>query len=117
MDADHRGLEYLGVAHDRVLELDARDPLAAAFDHVLRAVLDLDVPLGVDGGDVAGPEPAVVERLRASRVIVVFADDPRTANLDLPHRLAVPRARSARVIDDAKLRARCREPLLGEQPQ
>ena len=41
--ADHGGLEHVGMADDRVLQLDARDPLAAALDHVLGAIGDLHV--------------------------------------------------------------------------
>ena len=59
-DRDHRRLGDRRVPHQRVLELDGRDPLAARLDHVLRAVLDLMKPRGCDRDDVAGLEPAVV---------------------------------------------------------
>src|SRR4051794_15636514 len=39
--ADHRHLEDAGMAGDRVLDLDRRDVLAAADDHVLRPVAEL----------------------------------------------------------------------------
>src|SRR3954453_2974975 len=39
-DRDHRGLGDRGMRHQRVLELDRRDPLAAGLDDVLRAILD-----------------------------------------------------------------------------
>src|SRR5262245_25794649 len=48
------------VPHERVLERDRRDPLAARLDEVLGAILHLDEAVGVDAHDVACPEPAVV---------------------------------------------------------
>jgi hypothetical protein len=47
------------VRHRDVLQVDGADPLAAGLDHVLAAVGDLHEAVGVDGGDVAGGEPAV----------------------------------------------------------
>ena len=82
-DGDHRGLEHVGMAHHRILELDRRDPLAAGLDDVLGAVRDGHVTLAVERADVAGAEPAVVE-LRWVLVLVVRARDPRPADLDSP---------------------------------
>ena len=42
------------------LDLGAVDVLAAADDHVLEPVLDVDVAVGVDLAEVAGAEPAVL---------------------------------------------------------
>src|SRR5499426_4399431 len=56
---DDRRLQDFRMAHDEVLDVDARHPLAAGLDQVLRPVGDLHVPLGVDRGDVAGAEPSV----------------------------------------------------------
>src|SRR5919198_1534128 len=50
--SDHRGLRDGRVAHDRVLERDGGDPLAARLDDVLRAVLDVDAAALLDGHDV-----------------------------------------------------------------
>ena len=71
----HRDHGRLGdglVAHQRVLERDGRDPLAARLDEVLGAVLHLDVAVGMDRDDVAGLEPAVVRPAvgRVGRVVV-----------------------------------------------
>src|SRR5574339_206986 len=55
--ADHRGLGDRRVRDRDVLQVDRADPLAAGLDHVLRAVGDLDVAVGVDGAHVAGGEP------------------------------------------------------------
>src|SRR5438094_694715 len=96
---DDRGLQHLGMVHDHRLDVDGRDPLAAGLDEVLRAVGDLHVALGIDGCDVARAEPAVggeaVDRLG---IVVVGADDPRPAHLDLAHALAVPRLLDPRVV-------------------
>ena len=81
-----------------------RDPLAARLDDVLGAVGDLDEAPGVDGADVAGAQPAVVELL-GRRVAVVAGGDPRAAHLDLAYGLAVPRQLGAVVVDDAQLDA------------
>src|SRR3546814_7438543 len=43
-----------------VFEVDRRDPFAARLDHVFRSVGDLHVAVGIECGDVAGGEPAVV---------------------------------------------------------
>ena len=56
---DDRRLRHRRVAHERALERHRADPLAAGLDQVLGAVADLEVAQRVDGGDVAGAEPAV----------------------------------------------------------
>ena len=88
---DDRGLAHGRMAHERVLEIDRADPLAAGLDQVLGAVRDLHVALGVDGGDVAGAQPAVVGPLVAELVgIVIGGGDPGAPRLHLAHGLAVP---------------------------
>ena len=83
------------MAHQGILQIDRTDPLAAGLDQVLGAVGDLHVALGVDGGDVAGPQPAVVGPLVAELVrIVIGGGDPGPARLQLAHGLAVPRHQS-----------------------
>ena len=62
---DHRRLQHVGMRHQRVLELDRGDPLAARLDQVLGAVGDPHEAPRVDRGDVAGAQPAVVELLGA----------------------------------------------------
>jgi hypothetical protein len=49
-----------GVSHLDVLEVDRTDPFAAGLDHVLAAVGDLHVAVGVNRRDVARREPAAV---------------------------------------------------------
>ena len=62
-DADDRRLDDVGVAHQGVLEVDRGDPLAAGLDDVLGPVGERDVAQRVEGADVAGAQPAVVELL------------------------------------------------------
>src|SRR5206468_2981198 len=111
-DRDDRGLRDRGVAHERVLERDRADPLAAGLDEVLGAVLDLDVAARVDGDDVAGAEPAVRrETIRRLRTPVVRASDPGTAHLELTHRLPVPWHLALCVVPGPDLDERHRIPL------
>ena len=63
---DDRRLRDAVVAHQAVLERDGGDPLAAGLDDVLRAVRDPHEAVGVDRGDVARAQPAVVEALRVA---------------------------------------------------
>ena len=70
---------------DGLLDLDRGDVLAAGDDHVLAAVAQLDVPVGVQHAEVAGAEPAVRRGLRgvASGVVVVAEHDVVAAQRDL----------------------------------
>src|SRR5687767_7175781 len=89
---DHGRLGYGRMGHERVLEVDGRDPFAARLDHVLRSVLDLNEALRMHGHDVAGLEPAVVGPAVGLRVVLVVARrDPGAPDLELAHRLLVPR--------------------------
>ncbi len=63
---DDRGLADAGRAGERRLDLDRVDVLAAAVDHVLGAVDDVEQPVVVDPREVAGVKPAVDESLGAS---------------------------------------------------
>ena len=74
-----------GMRHRDVLEVDRADPFAAGLDHVLAAVGDLHVAVGVDRGDVAGREPAVDQRV-AAFALEVARDDPRAAHQQLAAR-------------------------------
>ena len=77
--ADHGGVEHLGVGDEAVLDLDAVDVLAAADDHVLLAVGDEEVAVGVDLADVAGVEPAVADRLGGRLGLAPVAGHERRA--------------------------------------
>lgn len=70
---DDRRLRHAGVAVEDGLELDAADVLAAGDDDVLGSVPDLEIAVGVDDADVAGEEPAVLERRRSRRRVLEVA--------------------------------------------
>ena len=78
------------VRGDRLLDLDRGDVLAARDDHVLEAVAQLDVAVLVHDAEVAGVEPAALERL-ARRLLVVEVAHHHVvaAHDDLAERLAV----------------------------
>ena len=52
-----------GHAQDDVLDVERRHPFAAGLHHVLDAVGDLEIALGVDHADVAGVQPAAAPQL------------------------------------------------------
>ena len=87
---DHGALQDRRVRRERVLHVDRRDVLAAADDHVLRAVLDQDVARLVERRHVARVEPAVADRGRRRVRVAVVADHDRVAaDDDLADLLAV----------------------------
>src|SRR5688572_15738774 len=89
LHADHRRLGDRGMGNGDVLEVDGADPFAAGLDHVLRAVGDLDVALGVDVHHVAGGEPAALERI-AAFALEIALNYPRAAHVEVADRLPVP---------------------------
>src|SRR5688500_9926832 len=99
LHADHRGLGDRRVLDGDVLQVDGADPFAARLDHVLGAVGDLHVAVGVDGGDVAGREPALAQHL-AALALEVAAGDPRAAHHQVAEALAVPGQLAAFLVDD-----------------
>jgi hypothetical protein len=46
-----------------ILDLDRRDVLAAGNDDVLRAVLELEIAVGMHDAEIAGMKPAATESL------------------------------------------------------
>src|ERR1700691_5763723 len=82
--SDHRHLGDLRQLVDRLLDVAARDILTAAFDHVLLAVDDTDVTVGIDGGEIAGVEPIALEgRFGAFIVVEITEHQMRRAMYDL----------------------------------
>src|SRR5207302_1321397 len=69
---------------ERSLDLERRDVLAAADDHVLEAVDDVEEALLVEDADVARIEPAVAECAPCRlRILPVAREDLRAADDDL----------------------------------
>jgi TRAP-type C4-dicarboxylate transport system permease large subunit len=88
--ADDGGLGHRRVAHGGVFQVDRADPFAAGLDHVLGAVHQLQVAVGVDGGHVTGGEEAFGVELGAAFVLEVAAGDPGAAHVQVAACLAVP---------------------------
>src|SRR6185503_13234650 len=109
--ADHRGLGDRGVRHRDVLEVDRADPLAAGLDHVLRAIGDLDVAIGIDRAYVAGRKPSHAQGI-AALALEIALDHPRSAHLQVAELLAVPGQLASVFVDDAEIHAEDRAPLL-----
>src|SRR5690606_20064148 len=73
---DYRRLQHLRMAIEYLLDLEGGDVLAAGDDDVFRAVLDLDIAIGMDHAQVAGSEPAAGQGLlRGCRVLQVALHD------------------------------------------
>ena len=62
--ADDRDVEHVGMLDEHVLDLDAVHVLAAADDHVLGPVDEVQVAVVVEVADVAAAEPAAGQRSR-----------------------------------------------------
>jgi hypothetical protein len=78
------------MAIEHVLDFERGDVLAARDDDVLRAVLDLDVAVGLHHGEVAGAEPAAGERIsRRLGILEIALHRDVAAEHDLAHGLAV----------------------------
>ena len=58
--SDDCGFCHFGMIRCRVLHFDGRNPLAARLDDILDAISDGHVTLGINGGHIAGLEPAFV---------------------------------------------------------
>ena len=50
------------MGHDHALDLNGGHPLSAALDDVFAAVRNLEVPVAVYRGHIAGGEPLVLQR-------------------------------------------------------
>ena len=117
-DPDDGALEHRGMGDDRLLHLDRGDVLAPRDDDVLAAVAQLDVPVRMPHGEVAGVEPAAVEcRRRRLGVVEVAGHEDVAAHHDLAHRLAVTGDVTHLLVDDADEIGRgVRLALAREQP-
>ena len=89
-DGDDRALHHRRVLSHALLDLDRRDVLPARDDDVLLPIAELDVPVGVPDGEVAGVEPAAPEGLRGRvGLLEVALHDVVAAHHDLAQRLPV----------------------------
>src|SRR5690606_1643000 len=82
--ADHCGFKHGRVTQQYALELDRRDILPAADNHVLVAVADLHVAVRMHHSGVPRMEPAAAEGLRGCfRIVVVPLHHDVSAHHDL----------------------------------
>src|SRR5205823_7437613 len=77
--ADHRRFEHRGVAHERGLHLDRRDPDAPDLQHVVGATAEPEVTVLVLEVLVAGLDPGTEERLLRLLVLVPVVGHDRVA--------------------------------------
>src|SRR4051794_39627614 len=63
--ADHRGFAHARVLEQHFLDLARIDVGAARYDHVLGAVLQCEIAVGVEDADIAGVQPAAAQGLRS----------------------------------------------------
>src|SRR5262249_9029670 len=93
---------------ESVFQVNGADPFAAGFDQILGAIGNLNVSFRVDGGDVTRAQPAVrgpaICRLRRAEVA---AGNPRPADMQLTHGLAIP-WRFAFIVNNANVHERQR---------
>ena len=82
----------MGLEHG--LDLGGGDVLAAADDHVLDAADDREPAVGVDGGEVAGAEPAARDRGPRLRGVGVAGEQLGPAQPELAGLAAGCRVRS-----------------------
>jgi hypothetical protein len=86
-DADHGDVGDIGMTGDRVLDLGGIDVLAAGHDHVLHAVVDVDIAVVIAVRGVAGAHPAVVNRGGGRlRLVPITLHDDRRFDDDFPDR-------------------------------
>ena len=116
---DDRGLHDLRMPVQHLLDLDRGNVLAAGDDDVLRAVLDLDIAVGVHDREVAGMEPAAGERLPGRfRVLQIALHDRVAAQQQFADRLSVGRhvAHRLGVGDALRVERQIRHALPRHQP-
>src|SRR5262249_13819789 len=103
-DADHGDLADSLVPRDQFLDLQRRDPFAAALDHVLDPVRDLQATRRVDVADVAGMEIAAgPQRLRSFRIPPIARRQPGCADDDLTDGPAIMRYIAHGLVHDPQV--------------
>ena len=111
--ADHGGLQHRRMGEQHLLDLARVDVGAARDDQVLRAIFQRDEPIGIDGAEIARPQPAIAQRLRVGGIVVPVAVHHAIAGGDDLADLA-RRQLAARLVDDADGDARARHADAGE---
>src|SRR5690606_914508 len=99
----HPRLCDVRMADGKVLKGNCRDTLAAGYDDVLRQVGNLHIAVGVDMGDVAGVEIALLVEDLAAVALEIGPGDSRAADLEPSERAAVPGTPHAVVVGDLHL--------------
>src|SRR6516225_1472507 len=105
--ADDLGVEDVGVGVEELLDLPRVDVLPAPDDHVLDPAGDVDVPVGVHHGQVAGVHPAGgVDRLGGLVRLVPVAEHHRVAAGAQLARLAARHGQPGVRVDQLDLEVR-----------
>ena len=112
-DADHRRFRYRGMRDRDVLQIDRADPFAARLDHVLGAIGDLHVAVGIERGHIAGGEPAVSQS--PAFALEIAARDPGPAHHQVTKGTAIARQFPAFAVHDLHVDAEDRPPLLEQE--
>src|SRR4029077_12517583 len=87
---DDGGFEHAGMPVEDVFDLDRRDVLAARNDDVLRAVLQLDIAVGMHDPEIARMEPPARKGLLGgARILQIPLHDDIAAHQDLAYRRAI----------------------------
>ncbi|MNG09285.1 hypothetical protein D3C84_927000 [compost metagenome] len=88
-NTDHCGFSYSRVTNRDVFQIDRGYPFAAGLDHIFGAIGDLHVAIRVDGGDVAGIEPAILIQDRAALATEIAVGDPGPFDQQMTEGLAI----------------------------
>lgn len=89
-DADDGGFLDGWMTHQGVFNVNGADPFAAGFNEVFGAVNNFDEAFVVNGGDVAGFEPAIFgPAMGLVGGIVIAGSNPRAANFEFAGGYAV----------------------------
>src|SRR6184192_3670067 len=98
---DDGGFGHPGTGSQGVLDLETVDFLPATYDHVLEPVEHLDEALLVNAPDIAGTQPAVLERGRGGlRPLPISGGDTGSAHEQLTHRARRSRYKRLAAGDD-----------------
>ena len=109
---NHSRLSNLWHRNNVIFEINGGDPLSAGFDHVLGAVTDDDVLIGINFCDISGDQPAIV-KLFGLRIVVVLGCNPGATDAKFAHRFAIMRQGIPVLIENFNFQSRHGETSLG----